>query len=343
MVLAAVETSRAADRLMRAAMERSVQLDLVAGLDRRKLAARTAEIRRAVNPHQVSFRALRQTGRNRLSLARSISFRAKIHESAEARFVKDVKRPTWRLDPKHSAYEFVDAIGARRPRSDKQQYSLDEVPKTAPGVLKATQATGSRGCYLIYSPERVVHILDQKSFGSIDEAMGHARGLIGDRARPIRDEWMWEEMILEDSMAQRPARDLKFYAFYGEILLMRESVYVDGKTRVAYWDASGVQSDMGHPQDYDFDRVGFTEADAQVVSEISAQIPHPYCRIDMLKGEGELVLGEFTPHPGNFDEFTDEWDRRLGEAWVRAESRLMGDLLRGKSFKPFLDATGLLD
>lgn len=342
LVLAAIDNARNSDRLVRAAVERSFQPNLIAGVDRELLAARTARLRANVSPHHVSYNALRHIARNRLSLTRSISFRAKIHESAESRYLTDVLRPAWNLDVKNHAYEFVDRIGARRPKSDKRRYSLAEVPMTFPGVLKATRATGSRGCYLLHRQDHIVHVMDGKTFASVEEMVGHAHGLMRASRAPIRDSWMWEEMILEDVARRIPARDLKFYAFYGEVVIMRESARVNDETKVAYWNADNVQTEMGHPQDYDFDRSGFTPEDAQLVSEISLQIPHPYVRIDMLKGEDGLVVGEFTPHPGNFDLFNDEWDRTLGEAWVRAESRLLRDLLSGKSFAPFVEATGLL-
>lgn len=343
LILAAIESSKASDRLMRAAVERSFQVDIIANTERTQLARQTSAVRGHASPQHVSHTALRRLERNRLSLSRSISFRAKIHEMSESRYLDGVIRPTWRLDSKTRAYEFVDAIGSRRPKSDKRGYSFEDVPKPFPCVLKATRATGSRGCYLMFDEDHMVHVRDGRVFSSVSELAAHARKLMNSRSNPVRDNWMWEEMILEDTQARKPARDLKFYAFYGEVVIMRESDRVDGETKVAFWDAESVQQEMGHEQHYDFERVGFTPDEAKIVSDISLQIPYPYARIDMLRGEAGLVVGEFTPRPGNFDEFNDKWDRILGEAWVRAESRLMSDLLQGKSFQPFLEATRLLD
>ncbi|WP_051154783.1 ATP-grasp fold amidoligase family protein [Ruania albidiflava] len=327
---------------MRAAVERTFHPNLIAGMDPQALARRTESLRAEATPHHVSHRVLRRLERNRLGIRRSISFRAKVHEMSEARYLDGVLRPTWRLDTKNSAYNFVDAIGVRRPRSDKSRYSLADAPKDSPGVLKATRSTGSRGCYLIYSEDHIVHVRDGQTFESIGEMTQHAHKLMNAQRNPVRDNWMWEELILEDVANRIPARDLKFYAFYGEVVIVRESVRTGAETKVAYWDADTQQRDMGHPQDFDFPRLGFTPDEASLVSDISLQIPHPYARIDMLKSEDGLVVGEFTPRPGNFDEFNDDWDRILGEAWVRAESRLMADLLCGKSFQPFLEATNLL-
>jgi hypothetical protein len=60
----------------------------------------------------------------------------------------------------------------------------------------------------------------------------------------------------------------------------------------------------------------------------------------MLRGEDGLVLGEFTPRPGKYEDFTPAWDRSMGEAWVRADSRLTEDLLGGKGFAAFVQSTG---
>lgn len=340
---AAVESSKAADRLLRAALNHAFPAHGAAGEDIERLARETAALRAQVSPHHLTFPVQRRLETRKLGTARSISFRTKIQEKSGARQMDGIFHPSWRLDIKNHAYDFVDAIGVRRPLSDKKRYSFEDAPKDAPGVLKATRSTGSRGCYLLYSHDHIEHVLDGQTFDSLESMAQHAQELMSHPTRPMRNNWMWEELILEDVVAHRPARDLKFYAFYGEVVIMRESARVDGELKVAFWDADSVRQEMGHKQHYDFDSVGFTPEEAALVSQISLQIPHPFLRIDMLKGEEGLVLGEFTPRPGFFDAFNDKWDRILGEAWVRAESRLMVDLLRGKSFQPFLESTGALE
>src|SRR5699024_3357377 len=158
---------------LRAAVERSFQVNLIAGVDRTQLARRTEALRQQVSPHHLSHAVLRRIERNRLSVSRSISFRAKIHEMSEARNLKGLLRPSWRLDTKNRAYDFADAIGARRPDSDKDSYKFSDVPKRFPSVLKATRATGSRGCYLMYSEDHMVHVRDGRTFSSIAELSSH--------------------------------------------------------------------------------------------------------------------------------------------------------------------------
>lgn len=55
-------------------------------------------------------------------------------------------------------------------------------------------------------------------------------------------------------------------------------------------------------------------------------------RIDFLKSKNGMVFGEFTPRPGGYEQFNDEIDRWLGEYFLKAEGRLVIDLLNGKNF-----------
>lgn len=341
LVLAAVDNAESSDRLMKAAVERSFQPNLISGKSRDWLAKQTTPLLSRVRPHQVSHNVLRRIERSRLSVRKSISFTAQMHQMSEARHL-GVLRPSWKLDVKNNAYHFVDLLGVRRPKSDKETYKWADTPKSFPSVIKATRATGSRGCYLLYGPDHIVHARDSQVFSDIGAMEAHAQELMGSQRNPLPDRWMVEELVLEDSAKGLPARDLKFYVFYGEVALIQESRR-DSGLKVAFWNPDGSKTVTGRYEDVPLDGLGFTRSDVETVSEVSRAIPYPFMRIDMLKGENELVLGEFTPRAGSFDQFNDEWDRRLGEAWVRAESRLLEDLLRGKQFDAYLNSTGLLE
>src|SRR5699024_11140905 len=97
LVLASIANAQTSDRLMRAAVERTFHPNLIAGMDPEALARRTESLRAEATPHHISHRVLRRIERNRLSIRRSISFRAKVHEMSEARYLDGVLRPTWRL------------------------------------------------------------------------------------------------------------------------------------------------------------------------------------------------------------------------------------------------------
>ena len=341
LVQSAIRSVQSADRLMKAAIAYSFDPAVIRTKTPRQLAQDTRLLRRSIRPNQLTHNVLRRVERNGLSIQNSVSFATQMHEMSEARRLGTL-RPSWKLDVKNNAYSFVDALGVRRPHSDRAAHEWDQISFEFPSVVKATRATGSRGCYLLYSPDRIVHVRDGRVFDSVDALSKHAQNLMSRGSNRLPDRWMVEELILEDSEVHRPARDLKFYSFYGEIALVRESRR-DGELKVAYWDRESNPIVTGRYEDVWFEGVGFSKEDAALVSEISRSIPHPFMRIDMLKGEDELVFGEFTPRPGSFDEFNSKWDRLLGEAWVRAESRLLEDLLRGKRFGAFLDSTNLLE
>ena len=215
-------------------------------------------------------------------------------------------------------------------------------------MIKPVHGTGAKGCYLIYQDDYVVHVRDGLVLRSIDELATHAAQLMrpaeNSRAHPVSDKWMIEELVLEDPDNLTPGRDLKFYTFYGEVLMILEIVRNQGPNQYCYWSADGTRIDQ--PGSWDrqqFPGDGVTREQVAEVERISREIPSPFMRIDMLKGQNELVFGEFTPSTGEYELFNEEFDRILGEAWVRAESRLLQDMLRGKRFDAFLAATRFLD
>lgn len=73
----------------------------------------------------------------------------------------------------------------------------------------------------------------------------------------------------------------------------------------------------------------------ELAKRISLAIPAPFIRIDFLKSFDGLVFGEFTGHPGSYEQFNRKTDRLLGEFFVSAEARIVNDLLNGKTFDAF--------
>jgi hypothetical protein len=297
---------------------------------------------RRVPADRVAHGALRRIERNGLSVARGLSFKARIVAMSEVRRF-GVFRPSWELDTKNTAYRFLDALEVRRPFSDSKARRFDSISAQFPSVIKATRSTGSRGCYLLFDPQHIVHARDNTILTSLEELRDHAHqemGRTGRRSpsRPLPNRWMVEEMILENSSKLVPARDFKFYCFYGEILLMQESRRLPS-LEVAFWNDQNEPTRTGRYEDSEFEGMGINPDHREIVSRISREIPFPFMRIDMLNGGDEIVFGEFTPRPGHFEQFNDYWDRRMGEAWAVAESRITEDLLAGKQFTAFTRAT----
>lgn len=335
---------RAADRRLAHHLQRRLSRPALAKADAEYLQQKVQPALNEATPFHISHSILRRMERRGLSLRKGLSFRVNMLEMSEARNL-GILRPSWALDTKNSAYTFLDQLGVRRPQSDDQTYRFSDIEERSPIVVKATRSTGARGCYLVFSLDNIVHVRDHKTFSSWSEMADHANSLMNPASSAVPalpDRWMVEELILEDSANGVAARNLKFYCFYGTILFIQESRR-EPDLEVCFYTPDNEQIKTGRYEDLVFDGVGVSPEHVEIVSRISREIPFPFMRIDMLNGENELVFGEFTPRPGNFDELNSYWDRRMGEEWVRAESKILEDLLRGKTFDAYLSSTKLLD
>lgn len=289
-----------------------------------------------VEPRHVSHVQLNRIRRHGLPLPTALSFHTIMVQQFEARNINTADS-TWKLDRKLTGYAFADRAGVRRPKCDLTVRRFEEIEPAAPLVVKPAFSTGARGVYLCTSLDRIIHLQDVTQLGSWDEMVGHARSLMDDGYRPLPDRWFTEELIMESPGV--PARDLKFFAFYGEIQLVLEVVRYP-KVRAQFWRPDREPVKVGYYDDKTLvDSLGVTREQVAEAVGISRQIPRPFMRIDMLAGADGLVLGEFTPRPAGFDQLTPAWDRNLGEAWMRAEGQLLADLLDGKRFDAFLAST----
>ncbi|MTI95321.1 MAG: DUF362 domain-containing protein [Firmicutes bacterium] len=294
----------------------------------------------AVKRDYVSHYILRKFERSKVSLPTTISFRDIMVENSSIRRL-GCPDYAWKLDKKNTAYKFADSIGLRRPTTDNNVYRLEDIqPQSGPVVLKPVKGTGSMGVYLIFTKDIIFSVRDGIWLKSWTEAINDAmkkwqQRKLGKNTLLTKDEWMLEELILKEKGATMPASDLKFYCFYGEVLLVVEIDRASQFGKFCYWDSDMNLADTGKFGDNQFNGVGFDKEHLEVVKKVSLEIPAPFVRIDMLNGYDGLVLGEFTPRPGKFQNFNDKWDRKLGEAYRRAEGRIQTDLLSGKTFDAY--------
>lgn len=294
----------------------------------------------SIPPQHLTHHLLRRLERHKIRVRGGASFHRYMVEDSEIRKLK-LNSLSWRLNRKTTAYRFVDSLGVRRPRTDLEPSSFDDVQWQYPGVLKAVSGTGGRGAYLLLAEDEIVHVHDEKRLASHAELRQHVRRLMGPRTkRRLPDQWIMEELILEDRIHRTPARDIKFFSFYGEVLFVLEVRRRGRDSLYSFTEPDGSPIKPKVNNYTYFEGAGASADDLKLASRISESIPHPFMRIDMLKGAEGLVFGEFTPRPGAFHQYTAEWDRRMGEAWLRAEDRLQFDLLSGKRFESFLSTTG---
>ncbi|UTR16213.1 teichuronopeptide biosynthesis [Salipaludibacillus sp. LMS25] len=242
------------------------------------------------------------------------------------------KLPEWQLDDKQEAIDFAKKYGFKVSES-LGSYSLNSLPEKKCVAIKPKNGAGSRGVYLVISENKIIDVKRSQQLVNrteLRERMNQDLEIEWVR----KDEWIMEPIYFYDKEAKEPARDLKFYCFYGKVKLILEvNRYPD--VRYCWWTAEGNRITTGKYENKLMEGEGFSLEVIQQIEDLSQRIPAPFCRIDFLKSEDELIFGEVTPKPGNYDNFNDKIDNYLGESYLEAEGRLMRDLLKGKTFPEF--------
>lgn len=268
----------------------------------------------------------------RVSLHSVASFRASLSMRSRMKQMNE-HLPDWILDNKKDAYEFVDDLSIRRPWVADGYYKFEQLELKEGTVLKPKFGAGSRGVYLVIKTDKIYDVKRSTMLNSWDELEMSVKEDFALRW-VTEDKWTVEELILEDNKEGVPARDLKFYCFYGKIGLVLE-VKRYPEVKYCWWTPDGHRVFTGKYSEDFFEGKGFSKADLELVQTVSSQVPAPFMRIDFLQSKDGLVFGEFTPKPGNYDQFDKRTDQLLGEYYLEAEARLLEDLISGKEFIHF--------
>lgn len=271
---------------------------------------------------------------NNIPLDGVSSFRACLNIRMRQKQLGDIT-PEWLLDDKKIAYDFVDKLKIRKPWVSVENYTIDEIPNKEGIVIKPADGAGSRGVYLVYGPNNIFDVKRSKSLDNWEDLKENMRNDLSTKWVE-KDDWIIEELIYLDKNKQIPANDVKFYCFYGKVGLILE-IERFPELKYCWWTANGERIKTGKYQDQPFIGTGVTQEELNMVSKLSFEIPAPFSRIDFLRSGEELVFGEFTPKPGNYDEFDEATDRWLGDLYIEAQARLNNDLINGKDFTLFKD------
>ncbi|WP_053070804.1 ATP-grasp fold amidoligase family protein [Halomonas sp. PR-M31] len=274
----------------------------------------------SLHPHQVK-QVYAKKGR---FLKGCVSFR----ESLSIRTAKKQiggKNAEWNLNNKVRGAKYVAALGINTPKQ-LGVFDTDAV-KGMNGVL-IKPAEGANAVNVFHLEDGIVLDLKNKKYiNSLEEF--HS---ILDSSKTKK--WVVEEYISDGFEAGAPARDIKFYCFYGKVALALEVLRYP-EVKYCWWNRESEKIDTGLYAESALEGVGFDEEEAKNAELISETIPAPFVRIDFLKGKKKTLFGEFTPRPGNFEQFNDEFDFILGKEFLLAEDRLQNDLFKGKSFQFF--------
>jgi len=237
------------------------------------------------------------------------------------------------LNGKARGYRFVNALGMKHPKPLTKPKPIERLELNQPAVLKPTNGSSSNGIYIL-SGDRITEVKTGENLPS-EQALRERIDELLDTNVIRNNRWVLEEYIGDDVDGRPvPARDLKFYCFYGELGFVLE---VDREHGGHYceWMPDMTLAKTGRYQNKTFEGKGFTQQQAQQALAVSSAIPAPFMRIDFLRSENQFVFGEFTPRPGQYNAFNAQFDRYLGEHYLRAEARLQQDLIAGKSFDVF--------
>ncbi|PYZ92544.1 teichuronopeptide biosynthesis [Salipaludibacillus keqinensis] len=241
--------------------------------------------------------------------------------------------PEWQLDDKSTGYRFAKEHSFTVPQVNEQVFTLDSVPKQAGIVIKPHNGAGARGVYLLVNENRILDVKRSEVLSGWGELTANMREDL--KLNWVhQDEWRTEQLYFIDDEQTEPARDLKFYSFYGKVALILEVKRFPEPT-YCWWSPDGSRVHTGKYENKLMAGEGFSNEDLLKVEALSKKIPAPFCRIDFLKTSQGLVFGEVTPKPGNYDHFDDNTDQILGEYFLEAEGRLQRDLLQGKKFLEF--------
>lgn len=238
--------------------------------------------------------------------------------------------PEMVLDDKKIAYQFMQMLHIRVPEMDEHIYKLSEIDERENIVIKPVDGAGARGVYLVYQNDDIIDIREAKAVPNFAVLRRNMERDL-EAGRVEEDAWLVEELIAENYETRIPARDVKFYCFYGKVGIVLEIIRYP-ELKYCWWTANGERVSTGKYEYSSFKGKGISAEEIKMAEEISREVPAPFVRIDFLRGKDELVFGEFTPKPGNYDDFDLPTDKWLGDFYLEAEARLEEDLLNGKDF-----------
>jgi acylphosphatase len=236
------------------------------------------------------------------------------------------------LNDKIKGVDFAKQCRISTPEVYEKYIKLDDIQLKDGVVIKPRNSAGSRGVFLVYKLNKIFEI-SKKSWLHSERAARDAMKEYLKREKKS-DSWIVEEFIqLRDGSAPN---DLKFYCFYGRSPLALEVSRTSSGPKYCWWNNDGKLIKTGKYKNKVLQSDPFNKDYFKFVEKLSLKIPSPFMRIDFLRLEDRLVFGEFTPSPGDFEQFDADTDARLGWEFASARGRLVGDFLKGKRFEEFL-------
>lgn len=261
-----------------------------------------------------------QASVNGVKLGRVSSFRLLMGIATRRRNLSGHKIE-WYLNNKNAAQSYAARLGVDTPKKYYQDEPLDKIEFKPMSVIKPSRGKSAIGTYLVISEQDIRDVRTGARLTSYSALRNELNALLTS-GRVKFNSWICEELIGEIRGGEvLPARDLKFYCFYGKVAMILEVERKD-ETKYCEWLPDGSLASTGRYATQSFIGQGVTKEQIEWVAAFSKEIPVPFMRIDFLVTENRFVLGEFTPRPGQFNNFSDEFDQYLGTHYLAAEARL---------------------
>ncbi|MCH8502442.1 MAG: hypothetical protein LAT77_11100 [Aliidiomarina sp.] len=227
----------------------------------------------------------------------------------------------WFLNNKRSAQKYAQQKLVDIPHVYQQGVPLSDIQFRPMSVIKPLRGKSAIGIFLIRSEKEIYEVKSGAKLVGF-KALSEVLQDFVRNGKLKADSWINEELIGDfHNETFQPARDLKFYCFYGKVAMILEVDRTAG-SRYCEWLPDGTLADTERYKGRSFIGQGFTKEQLLQAEAFSLTIPVPFIRIDFLATKDRFVFGEFTPRPGQFNSFSDAFDRYLGEHYLAAEARL---------------------
>ncbi len=244
------------------------------------------------------------------------------------------KLPPRVVSVKGNSVRFAEQVGLPIPGTEFP-LRLEEIAFDAPCVIKPLYAEGKRCIYAI-APQSDGSFKDFFSgqqfadVASLQDAVRQAVKKLG----VAKDAWLKEEMIVGSSGSPLDTYDVKMYTFYGEVGLVLQVDRWRGR-QYRFFDTNGVMVNTGKYSAEPNIAPMFDQKLIDIARKVSLRIPWAHVRVDFLVSDTDWRFGEFTLRPGVPASFNEEWDRRLGELFIKAQARVYEDLILEKDFSEY--------
>lgn len=247
--------------------------------------------------------------------------------------------PQHTVDVKSKAYNFAELCGVKCPKA-VAGLTLDQLVFDKLVVSKPVFSNGGKSIYAWKRSEDGSYYDYYSKKVAVDIA--HVKKIMRQdflRRKIKVDEWIQEELIVGKDGTPKSTYDVKFYTFYGKIAVILQVDRWD-KKQYSFFDLNGVQVETGRYPLRENAVAVFDKQMIDVAVGLSKKIPWPHVRLDFLVSDNDYAFGEFSSDPGNFSEFNDAWDHKLGLYYQGGFERLHSDFLNRKDFSEYKSCFG---